>query len=183
MSRNVERFESSLASMCKLGRALTVVFTVFIVATVLAGTWALIVFGSHEFGLFGAKINPEATVVLPALLLLFVQATITELIILSIGRDMAHGVSPLTRGHAWCITALGVLFFLAMFISPHITGGGYMKLSVGPFAFVSNGAVFSVGDFMMAVDIPSLMAAVVSFSIATIFHYGSLLQEQTEDLV
>lgn len=187
MARSAEQVEASITNMRKVGWVLSAVFSVLLVlfgAFVLYVIWRLATdsAGPLHDGLVETKAG-GIVYLFPALILVVIFGAVL-VILQGISADIAHGVSPFTRGHASRIFVLGIAF-LANTAAAFVVPGGSIDLVAGPVQVTCfpHSMMLYLGTGAIPLDAGSLLGAVICFAIAAIWRYGALLQEQTEDLV
>lgn len=179
MTRSALQIEQSIARMRRLGRWLSWLFTAFFVgvcgvlATVAVVTVPRVVAG--EF----ADLSGTVSIFTPVLDCVIWGAG--ALILRAVSVDMARGASPFTVQHARSIRLMGWLLLLEAVLELAFSPG-FLSIALGAFQLVG-----FPGRMVEAASIPIdagvILGAIVCFSMSAIWHYGALLQEQTEDLV
>ncbi|OUP09460.1 hypothetical protein [Collinsella sp. An2] len=190
MSKSVEHIEASMRRLKRLGSVLSAVFAVFMVVTIAIAVACGVIAG-HQMSLgahftsFGVLEGEDFNIhIFPAVMWLFI-ALVLEATLLSIFRDMSRGESPFTVRHARLIAGLGGLFVVNALLA--LIFRGNVLLDFAPTLSISywpNPFVLLVGGQNgVAIDVGSLLAALVCFSISIMWRYAALLQEQTDELV
>ncbi|QWT17689.1 hypothetical protein KPC83_00505 [Collinsella sp. zg1085] len=104
-------------------------------------------------------------------------------ILVSIGFSMYKGSSPFTVGHARGIAILGCLFLCNALISLFNSGRIEFSFFGGSIFFFPHSLYFEFSSGDMAFDFGSVLAAMFLFVLALVWWYGTIIQEQTQDLV
>lgn len=177
MAKRVREIEDSREAIVRLGFRLRIVAMLLLGASALCAV-ALIV--AAAFG-FVATSSAAGSFAIVALL---VWCSICAGMAWALGgmaEDMAAGASPFTAGNTRRIKAVGWLF-VAGAVVELLFSPGFAAVTVGVVEFVSQPA--AVVDFpVLPVDVASVIGAVVSFSLASVWRYGALMQAQMDDLV
>ena len=171
MPNSAKKIDESIAKMLRLGRKLELLFTgLFIVLA----SFSAIAIGVFALAICKGKLfdsSNTVSVLVPLMyMLICCGATWT---LRRISRDMARGDSPFTVAHARRIAAIG----WTLVASP-----GFISITLGPI-FLVNSPSAMFDELTLPVDVGAILGAVCCFSLAAIWRYGSLLQDQTEDLV
>ena len=179
MAKSAQQIEESLAKMQRLGRRLSLIFTVlFALACISLCVVTTIVFTMISRG---ALHDPSCTVSIIVPPMYLVICGVGAMTLRGIGQDMARGESPFTVSHSRQISVLGWLL-VAVTVIEIIVSPGFVSLVIGPFSFISAPHVM-FEELTIPLDLGSILGAVACFSISAIWSYGALLQTQAEDLV
>ena len=190
MNKNVERLDASLGSLYRLGKMLSVVFIILMGATavlaagIVVATVYQVVQGAHftSFGVIEKGASFSINIVPSILWFLIVFGV--EGAIWGVCRDMARGLSPFTQRHARRIKLIAVLFILNAVMA--LAWHGSVSIHLGPLllSYLPNPITIALGcSNGPALDLGSLLMALVCFSIAAMWRYAALLQTETNDLV
>lgn len=179
MPNSAKKIDESVAKMLRLGRKLELLFTgLFIVLA----SFSAIAIGVIALAICKGKLfdsSNTVSVLVPLMyMLICCGATWT---LRRISRDMARGDSPFTVAHARRIAAIGWTL-VAVSLVELVASPGFISITLGPI-FLVNSPSAMFDELALPVDVGAILGAVCCFSLATIWRYGSLLQDQTEDLV
>lgn len=179
MENDAQKIDESLDRMHRLGGKLELLFTALFVATCCCLLMAIVAIVLMLRNGTTSDSSNTVSVLVPLMYLLICCAVVWTL--RGISKNIAKGESPFSREHARRISALGWMFVATMVIEL-IASPGFLSIVFGPFNFmVSAYAAFE--NLSIPVDVTAMLGAICFHSLAMIWRYGALLQEQTEDLV
>lgn len=179
MPKSAQQVEESLGKMKRLGRRLTALFTALLALIAVGGA---IVLGITVAGLLGGRaLDPSHTVTAVTGVLYLAICGVGAFIMRGISADMARGASPFTVSHAHGICVLGWAFVAVALIELAFSPG-FIAVAAGPVTLISAPQAM-VEPATLPIDMGAVLGAVACFSVAAIWRYGALLQEQAEDLV
>lgn len=179
MARSAQQIEDSRLKMQRLGQGLSALFTGL--AVLICACMVVIAIAMVMMILKGVSSDSSSTVsilVAPTYLVICGAAALT---LRGISRDMAQGDSPFTAPHARRISLLGWLLVVVAVIEL-VASPGFMAFTIGPFSLI-NSPQAMIEELTLPIDMGAVLGAIACFSIAAIWRYGALLQEQAEDLV
>lgn len=190
MARSAQQIEVSMRRMRGIGSAFRIVFGVAIGATVAVAIFVLCkaVSAIAEGGVADSSgsvyFGSDGLINVGYLMFWFITCLLVEIALFNIALDMAHGVSPFTKAHAVRIAVIGAIFVAKSLIVPALFNG-MVNFSWGPFTlFDSSYSMRLVLPALgLQIDLSSLFIGMICLVASTVWLYGSLLQEQTEDLV
>ncbi|MDO4443804.1 MAG: hypothetical protein Q4B69_08040 [Slackia sp.] len=177
MAKRVHEIEDSREAIARLGIRLRVVAALLFGASVLC---AVALVGAAALGVV-ASLDSAGVFGIAAPLVWCAICAGMAWALGGMAKDMAAGASPFTFGNARRIKAVGWLFVAGVAIEL-LFSPGFAAITVGMVEFVSQPA--AAVDFpVLPVDIASIIGAIVSFSLASVWRYGALMQAQMDDLV
>ena len=190
MNKTVKQIDASLGSLHRLGKVLGTVFIILMGATAALAVGIIVAtvyqmahgasftsFDVIERGAsFGIYIVPS--------ILWFLIVFGVEGAIFGICHDVARRLSPFTQRHARRITLIAGLFVLNAVMG--LVWHGSISIHLGPFLlfYLPNPVTIALGGPNgPALDLGSLLMALVCFSIAAMWRYAAQLPTETDDLV
>lgn len=178
MENSAQKIDKSIQKMMALGRRLAIMFTALLVALCCCSLVVVI-----SIGLMAAQGNiydPSKMVSVVAPLKYLMISGGATWALRGISVDMTRGESPLIFSHARRILIIGWLFVVAA-VGDLLFLPRFLSIVIGPFDLLGN-AYSMFENLTLPIDIGAVLGAACCFLASAIWHYGALLQDQTEDL-
>lgn len=186
MTKTARKFEAAQRASRAVGGVIAVITALMSLAFMYVVIWAVrfIMTEGHTYqdGLITGEMGESLHIPAAALWLVIVGLILVSLFLISL--DVLRGRSPFSGKHTALITVLGVAFLLNMVLAG-VWGNGYIQIgSASPMLWLyPNSVILYLGAGRFPLDVGSLAAALFCFAIAAFWQYGTLLQQQSDDLV